>query len=223
MAPGSQCSSSLAGSDFSKFSNRSIGAIHNVDSEVNVFPWSTLDHVRYDLDEALRRMLATMPYTRGKLTMRADLGRILLANMAEDDIALNASGPSSRPWRRDKLTGYLNTSFSDRPHVHFTKVLTTYHFNLDAVFHFRIADRQPPTNRPATGARLWDSRTYSRTSDKPAQLIYSFYFSRGDDEYVIDVEDKGGHDQFSYTIHTHSGLGGKDALNQTYVHNVTGL
>ncbi|KAK0632057.1 hypothetical protein B0T14DRAFT_549694 [Immersiella caudata] len=206
--PGSDCSESYgAGAGHSDtVSDKSIPNIPNFDADETVFPWVLSSHAMEDVDDAARRVLRAMPYKRGNITMRAELGRILsyVGPPGYSGMSMGpATGSSEGLWKRSQLTRHLLESQYADESVHFTKILTTYAFEIKDVLNFKIAMFQSEPKKP----RQWDSLYIDQSY---AQLVYSFFFRRGDEEFVIDVEDTGKHDRFTYSIHTHNGFLGKD-------------
>jgi hypothetical protein len=226
--PGSDCSESYgSGAALSDIvSDRSIPNIPYVDADERAFPWDILKptisglDICGEIDDAARRVLRTMPYKRGNISMRAELGRILSWAVGPGYKGITLGGAnlgSANLWKRSFLTrnlmGYRNSAAT----THFTKILTTYAFELADIFRFKVARHQSEPNKP----RQWDS---AHIAQNCAQLVYSFFFRRGEEEgFIVNVHDTGKHDRFTYSIHTHDAYLGKDGRKHVLVHNAIGL
>ncbi|KAK4451694.1 hypothetical protein QBC34DRAFT_458043 [Podospora aff. communis PSN243] len=212
--PGSDCTSDFSGAALSDIaSERSILNIRYVGANERTFAWDTLMptnfglDVRGDIDDATCRILRTMPYKRGIISMRAEVGRIIsLATPGYRGMDLGGMTLGTKNlWKRSVLTNNLMKFRHHADVSHFTKILTTYAFELADIFRFKVASYQSEPNKP----RQWD---YALMEQGRAQLVYSFFFFRREDKkgFIIDVHDTGKHDQFTYSIHTHSFDRGKD-------------
>ncbi|KAK0657264.1 hypothetical protein B0T16DRAFT_401293 [Cercophora newfieldiana] len=153
--------------------------------------------------------------------MRAEIGRIFLRGLDETKLSLNACGRSTALLTETDLTSYLNEAHLARDKIFFTKALTTYAFELEKVYNFKYSNTQRNANKLKNDThRQWDSL---KKDQGDVQLVYRFYFREVNGrQFMIDVQDTGKDDQFTYSIHSHSPLDSGGAPN-LYLHNVTGL
>ena len=218
--PGSEGSGSSDGSFFSNpISNVSIPNVPIDDITEVLGPKGVAEP---GLDNALRSMLKIAPYLRGKVTLRAELSRIILAGLDKKQIAMNPSGlgPSSSKMSSQAMTKLLDDSMCERKNIHATTVLSTYYTDLKHLLNIRYtAEQMRESGVPQHLCK--DIGMWSDTEQHP-QASYSFHCIRKGREFIVDIEDRGEARGFSYSIHSHSAVNGKDGLTPIYVHCTSG-
>ncbi|KAK0731301.1 hypothetical protein B0H67DRAFT_67838 [Lasiosphaeris hirsuta] len=139
-----------------------------------------------ELDTALSRLVSSGPYKRN-FAVRAEFGRIILANVNEDCLSFNPITGPSNVWGKTPLLKALNKEGVDNFNItHFTKILSTRESDMNSMIHV-ARDR----------ARLW------KTSPDQTSIVYSFYCASITDntiQFVVDIEDGKGDDAFSCSI-----------------------
>ncbi|KAK3935928.1 hypothetical protein QBC46DRAFT_322499 [Diplogelasinospora grovesii] len=159
-----------------------------------------------EIEAALGRLLKTGPYRRGKVGLRADFGRAILAGLDQSALAYNKPGQPSNGWRKGQLQDLLNSQVNERNFIHFTKILSTHAFDVEEM----IGALDEVTSAP-----LW------LPSPTDVCLIYSFQceaLDAPDVKFVVDIKDEGKDDDFSYTIRPWTQQYGPDGLMPIYVH-----
>ena len=218
--PGSQGSGSSDGSFFSNpISNVSAPNVPVDDITEVLGPQGVAEP---GLDHALRSMLKIAPYLRGKVTLRAELCRIILAGRDQKHIAMNPSGlgPSSSKMSSQAMTKLLDESMCERKNIHATTILSTYYADLKHLLNIRYtAEQMHESGVPQHLCK--DIGMWSDTEQHP-QASYSFHCIHKGREFIVDIEDGGEARGFSYSIHSHSAVNGKDGLTPIYVHCTSG-
>lgn len=146
-------------------------------------PWFILD-----INTAVRNLVAAGPYLRGKVSLRADLGRILITGMDYTALAFNGPGSESNGWKKDTLLGILNQgSRSATGHgVTFTKMLTQDGDDIEYMLG---------TTDIATGTQLWKCEATER-------VVYSFYCVSKGQSFLMDLEVDESGSKFNYSLRT---------------------
>ncbi|KAM7224548.1 hypothetical protein V8F06_000329 [Rhypophila decipiens] len=117
-----------------------------------------LEGFNTELSDAMGRLLSLSPYQRGRVSVRADFGRIILAGMDQSALAFNNPRTPSNGWKKQHLVSHLNRQVSVRERIHFTKILSTFGSDLEYMI-----------NTPdLSGKRIWQPT--------PARgwVVYSF-------------------------------------------------
>lgn len=161
-----------------------------------------------ELEAAMVRLLMTGPYRRGKVELRAELGRVLLMGLDLSALAFNDINTPSNGWQKAKLLEQLGVYFSQPQNIHFTKILTTY-----------ASDTEDMININTGGTRLW------KENPGRAWTVYSFRcalrLQNTPVQYVVDIEDDPlSSDPLSYSIRPYHSVDGMDGLLPIYVHAI---
>ncbi|KAK0617951.1 hypothetical protein B0T17DRAFT_317560 [Bombardia bombarda] len=121
---------------------------------------------------AVGSLIQSGPYRRGKITMRVELGRIILNATDESALAFNNAGTKSNGWTKDKLLYLFNQQVTDSKRVQFTKMLTTFAADVEEM----ISTRETPD-----GPQLW------APNPQRAWIEYSFrcFLRNADDETMV--------------------------------------
>jgi len=141
-----------------------------------------------DTTTAVANLVAAGPYLRGKVGLRADLGRILITGMDYTALAFNASGSASNGWTKDTLLRHLNAG-SGRgtgPSVIFTRMLSQDGEDIEHML---------TTTDIATGQRLWKSEATER-------VVYSFHCISQGESFFVDLEADKRSAKFNYSLRT---------------------
>ncbi|GAB1310166.1 hypothetical protein MFIFM68171_00376 [Madurella fahalii] len=161
-----------------------------------------------EIEAAMAKLLATGPYRRGKLELRAELGRVLLMGLDLSALAFNDVNTPSNGWEKAELLKQLSVYFSEPQNIHFTKILTTY-----------ASDAEGMINIKTGGTRLWE--------EKPSSVwtVYSFRCALRIQhrllQFVVDIEDDStSSTPFSYLIRPLHGVDGVNGLLPLYVHAI---
>lgn len=159
-----------------------------------------------EISEAMTRLLLISPYQRGKVSVRADFGRIILGGMHKSTLAFNNSTTPSRGWKKEALLKHLNDNASERDHIHFTKILSTFGSDLEQMIN----------TRDLSGNRLWQA-TPCRS-----WVVYSFrsVYINGDKDIPILIDCIFGPEGKSYMYDITPFNGGNDGVTPLYVHGL---
>jgi hypothetical protein len=123
-----------------------------------------------ELQKAAKDLLAQGPYIPGKVSFKAELGRIMLHGMDESALAFNSAGTKSNGWHKEALTRRLNEG---RHRTWFTKMVTQNSEDIEHVL--AVKDHK-------TGHQLWNSTPSTRT-------IYAFYCTCNDgSEFILEID-----------------------------------
>lgn len=161
-----------------------------------------------EIEAAMARLLSSVPYRRGSVALRAEFGRVILANMDFSGLAFNDANTESKGWKKGALIRELNAHYGRGKHLHFTKILSTYG-----------RDVEDMVNTKSYGARLWQ-----QNPDR-AWTTYSFHctlrHAQNPGRLIIDVEDDGTPSKsLAYQIRQDHGRRGTDGLLPIYVHAI---
>lgn len=161
-----------------------------------------------EIEAAITRFLTMGPYRRRNVAVRAELGRTILEVVAPSGLAYNAANTPSNGWAKPILVKQLNRDYGRNEGISFTKVLSTYAYDLEDMI-----------NMKADGARLWE--------EKPSRAwtTYSFRCALRSAEnlcrFIVDVEDDGASsDGFSCSIRAHSDAPRAHQQLPIYVHAI---
>lgn len=156
------------------------------------------------VERAMVRLLSTAPYRRGRVALRAEFGRAILGGLDESALAFNASHAESNGWAEGELLRDLNAQYAQGKNLHFTKVLTTYGWDVEDMVETKTKE-----------TRLWEQR--------PARCwaTYSFHCVMSDMDgvkFIVDIEDAGSNDaQFTYSVRMSSTSPGSKPV---YIHAI---
>ncbi|KAK5657128.1 hypothetical protein OQA88_3656 [Cercophora sp. LCS_1] len=142
-----------------------------------------------DLDTAIGAMAVHGPYLRGKLSLRAEFGRILLVHVPKEYASL------AKETYQSDMVRMLNKHYgnSEAP-SHFTKVLTNHGPDmLNGMLRCKTQNRE-----------IWNERPLEGKTD----IVY-WFFCKGSDgtEFVVKIKDLGAENAFWYSLHRVSGAG----------------
>ncbi|KAL2155068.1 hypothetical protein VTH82DRAFT_3744 [Thermothelomyces myriococcoides] len=161
-----------------------------------------------EIEAAITKLLLLGPYRRGKLAVRAELGRIILEKVDRSGLAFNNAGTPSNGWTKAQLLKNLNSYFGGNQNISFTKILSTYGCDVEDMVNLRI-----------NGTRLWE--------EMPSRvwITYSFHCGlrseKGLSRFIVDIEDCGpGMNQFVYSIRRSDDAEGADKPMPVYVHAI---
>ncbi len=133
----------------------------------------------HEIEAAMARVLEIGPYRRGRVAVRAELGRAILPQADATGIAFNNANTPSDGWKKSDLITRLNHGYGVNHHIHFTKVLSTYACDIEDMIN----------STDANGGRLW--------AQEPSRAWVSYTFHcdqrlKGDPRgFIVDIEDHG--------------------------------
>jgi hypothetical protein len=138
---------------------------------------------------------------RGKVDLRADLGRILITGMDYTGLAFNPPGTQSNGWKMDTLLQLLNQG-SHRVASHsvaFTRMLSQCGADIESLL---------TTIDIATGQGLWKAQTEAHES-----VFYSFHCVSKGESFFLDVEADKNAGKFDYALRS-----GRDDSEPVWIH-----
>lgn len=152
-------------------------------SAAQLAPWFILE-----LNTNVRDLLVAGPYLRGKVSLRADLGRILITGLDYTALVFNGPGSESNGWKKDTVLRILNhgSSGSTGQGVTFTKMLTQHGDDIE----YMLA-----TTDIATGKQLWNSEATER-------VLYSFNCVSKGQSFLMDLQADESGSKFCYSLRT---------------------
>ncbi|AEO53254.1 hypothetical protein MYCTH_2114188 [Thermothelomyces thermophilus ATCC 42464] len=161
-----------------------------------------------EIEAAIAKLLLLGPYRRGKLAVRAELGRIILEKVDRSGLAFNNATTPSNGWMKAQLLRNLNNDFGGSHNISFTKILSTYGCDVEDMVNLQV-----------NGTRLWEeipSRVW---------ITYSFHCGlrsgKGLSRFIVDIEDRDPKSsQFSYSIRLFDGAESADKPMPVYVHAI---
>ncbi|KAK4238014.1 hypothetical protein C8A03DRAFT_15480 [Achaetomium macrosporum] len=166
------------------------------------------DDFAADVEAAMKRLLSTGPYRRGKLAARVEFGRALLAVTDQSGLAFNDTRTPSNGWKKPDLMKNLKRWFGENQKIHFTKVLSTYASDIEDMINIKVKD-----------TRIWE--------EKPSRAwtIYSFHCSLRSTEnlgrFIVDIVDDGtSSDAFFYSIRLQNDFLDGDLPMPIYIHAI---
>ena len=159
-----------------------------------------------EVEAAMVGLLEMGPYRRGKVAVRAELGRAILETVDDSGLAFNDASMPSNGWTKSVLAKTLNQNYANDG-ILFTKVLSTFACDVEDIIN----------TTDAKGARLWSQAPYRKWT------VYSFYCGLGSRQdqwdFILDVEHDGtAEGYFSCSIRPHHDLPGVDMPMPVYVH-----
>ncbi|KAK4147864.1 uncharacterized protein C8A04DRAFT_33948 [Dichotomopilus funicola] len=160
-----------------------------------------------ELEGALTRHLSIGPYRRGNVTFRAEFGRIILEEIDPSGLAFNCAETASHGWTKAELLSNLNNDLRENKNILFTKVLSTYAYDIEDMINTKV-----------DGNRLWEDKP------KHVRAVYSFHCSlRSEKElspFIIDIEDNDSGGGFTYTARTAYDAPGAVKQVPVYIHSI---
>lgn len=141
-----------------------------------------------ELNQAVRDLVCTGPYLRGKLSIRADLGRILITGMDYTALAFNPPGSASNGWKKAQILRILNQgSRTAQGHgLTFTRMLTQEGEEVEHMLGaLDIATAKP----------MWKSQPTE-------SVVYSFYCVSKGHAFFMDLEVDEDASKFNYSLRT---------------------
>ncbi|KAK3300103.1 uncharacterized protein B0H64DRAFT_448155 [Chaetomium fimeti] len=171
------------------------------------YPPVTEDFVS-EIHAAMVNLLSMGPYRRGKVEVRAEIGRIVLEKVDKTGLAFNNESTPSQGWEKAMLLERLKTDFGGHQNIHFTKILSAYAPNIEDMI-----------NTEKDGVRLWEHKPSC------ASTTYSFYCGLRSDKHIfpffVDIEDDGTlSTELSYSVRVHSSRRDWDTPMPIYVHAI---
>lgn len=168
---------------------------------------ATEDFVR-EIEASVLRQLYAGPYRRGRVEVRAELGRAILEEVDASGVSFNNVTTPSNGWRKLDLIKRLNTHHRENQNIHFTKILSIYACDIEDMINTRTA-----------GTRLWEQ------APACSWTIYSFHCSLRSAEqlgrFIVDIEDDGtSSGVFSYSIRLHNDTPSQDKPLPIFVHAI---
>ena len=159
---------------------------------------------------ALRRLLVGCRYKRGRITVRADLGRIILGGMDQTAMAFNNAKTHSNGWKKSHLLKNLNEQVVARDRLHFTKILSTYGSDLEHMINMTDG------TGGQTNKRLWQS------VPRESWIVYSFrcLYVEGTTEMSFLVNCRYGHEGKNNSYEILPFKSENDGVTPLYVHDV---
>ncbi|CAK7268289.1 hypothetical protein SEPCBS119000_002984 [Sporothrix epigloea] len=85
------------------------------------------------LCHAFRRLMADLPYSRGRIKMQVELGRIYIVNAEPEGLAFNRPGEAANGWSQSEITTRLDTICVSPGSVFFSKALTLFANDIESV------------------------------------------------------------------------------------------
>ncbi|KAK3903773.1 hypothetical protein C8A05DRAFT_43054 [Staphylotrichum tortipilum] len=161
-----------------------------------------------EIETAIAKVLSLGPYRRGKVSLRAELGRAIFEAVDPSGLAFNSANSPSNGWKKPTLIKKLNKDYGENQNIHFTKILST--------FGCAVGDM---INAKASGIRLWEQEP------NRSWTTYSFHCSlrsnNNEGRFIVDIEDDGtSKGNFSYSIRPHNDVFPPDQPTPIYVHAV---
>ncbi|OIW35511.1 hypothetical protein CONLIGDRAFT_676423 [Coniochaeta ligniaria NRRL 30616] len=142
----------------------------------------------FEINQTVHDLVSTGPYLRGKLSLRADLGRILITGMDYTGLAFNPPGTRSNGWKRNHILRILNhgSRIATGHGVTFTRMLTQDGDDIEYMLSTRDI---------ATGKQLWKTQPTER-------VVYSFYCVSKGHSFFMDLEADEKAPKFNYSLRT---------------------
>lgn len=161
-----------------------------------------------EIEAAMAKLLVTGPYRRGKVELRAELGRVLLSGLDVSALAFNDVSTPSNGWEKAELLKKLGIYFGQPKDIHFTKILTTYSSDIEDMINIKSGEARLWKENPSHAWTVYSFRCALRSKDRPIQ-------------FVVDIEDDPtAHDPFSYSIRLLENVGAAQGLLPIYVHAI---
>lgn len=154
-----------------------------------------------EIHTAVRQLVKKGPYMRGKLSLRLELGRIVIVGMDYSGLSFNLPGFRSNGWRKSRLLKNFHHAGNKQRQL-FTQMLTQDGSDIDFLTKTTDAEQRKP---------MWkDEATESKT--------YSFLCydqGRQNERFLIDLVHEQDGPGFSYTLHTN-----RDSKAPVWIHGV---
>ncbi|KAK3336881.1 hypothetical protein B0T19DRAFT_471883 [Cercophora scortea] len=162
-----------------------------------------------EIKAAMKRLLLTCPYRRGKVSVWAEFGRAILVGMDPSALAFNGPGQPSNGWQKYELLQGLNSQIKDHGRskvpIHFTKILCTNVHDVEDMIKAKWG---------GTDVQVWQPK------QQDSWTIYSFHCEVYDMVnpacFVVDIRSERDN-TFSYTIRSHATLHEADDKENTAV------
>lgn len=169
---------------------------------------SATDYFVREIEASMLRHLYAGSYRRGRVEVRAELGRAVLGEMDASGLSFNDARTPSNGWGKLDLVKRLNTHHRENQNIHFTKILSTY-----------ACDIEDMINTKSDRTRLWEDAPAS------AWTIYSFHCylrsAEQSDRFIVDIEDDGtSSGVFSYSIRLHNDTPNRDKPLPIFIHAI---
>ncbi len=160
----------------------------------------------HEVEEAMTELLEMGPYRRGRVAVRAELGRAILETVDDSGVSFNDANTPSDGWTKSVLVKSLNENYGTHG-IPFTKILSTFACDVEDIIN----------TTDAKGARLWSQAPYR------IWTVYSLYCGLGPRQdqwsFILDVEHDGTEDgNFSCSIRPHHDLPGVEQPMPVYIH-----
>lgn len=160
-----------------------------------------------DLDKAILGITIQGPYLVGKVTLRAEFGRILLVHV---DSSFKFH-PGGREIPKSEMVEMLNEKY-DRPssHLCFTKILTNH--GRDMLNNILRAT----SNVSGIKREIWNETPIADETT----ISYNFHCQTDNGiRFIVEILDMKANDAFAYQLH-HVSEAGVDVHNAVYVHGL---
>jgi hypothetical protein len=159
------------------------------------------------IETAMVEMLATGPYRRGKIELRAEFGRVLLGGLDRTALAFNNIDEPSNGWDKLELLNQLGIYFGEpKDMIHCTRILTTHGGDMEDMINVR-----------AGPSRLWQEEPSHAWTVYSIQCALEFP-GKLRTEFVVDLrDDPNSENPFSYSVRS---LPGKSGPLPIFVHAI---
>ncbi|KAL2126851.1 hypothetical protein VTI74DRAFT_131 [Chaetomium olivicolor] len=161
-----------------------------------------------EIEVAMAKLLLSGPYRRGRVEVRAELGRTVLGAIPPSGLAFNNVETPSNGWEKWELIRRLKVHCGPNRNILFTRVLSTY-----------ASDVEDMINMNANGVRFWQQ--------EPSRVwrTYSFHCALRSGEslhkFIVDItDDRSETGVFSYSIRPHDDFQLQNKPLPVYIHAV---
>ncbi|CAK7273036.1 hypothetical protein SEPCBS57363_005450 [Sporothrix epigloea] len=86
-----------------------------------------------NLCNALRRLMADLPYSRGRIRMQVELGRVYIMDAGPEGLAFNMPGEAATGWSQSEITTRLDTICVSPESIVFSRALTLFANDIESV------------------------------------------------------------------------------------------
>lgn len=168
-----------------------------------------------NLCNAFRRLMTDLPYSRGRIRMQVELGRVYIMDAGPEGLAFNMPGEAATGWSQSEITTRLDTICVSPESIVFSRALTLFANDIESILG--LDDHIIAQNRTEnwSGSTLDRDSVYSRSGLSPnwslheKRILYEFKCQRlylknngvvkASSPFIIEVDGTGS-GPFTYSI-----------------------
>ena len=163
-----------------------------------------------EIETAMMKLFESSQYFRGKVSVRVDMGRVIITESDFTALAFNNANEPSNGWGKTRLVHRLNTEILERNRIIFSGILTTYGDDAEKLIRMKVMSRDGLS-------RMW------KEVPSTSFTVYSFHCQATDGSnqtFLVEIKDDQSSGRFTYTLQHYNRTHGPDGDCPLYIHGL---